>query len=214
MIGLIRVFSTDNPDILEQHGRKITELYGIPVVSRSIPDQPLGIYDEETEARAVPKIVEQGRSMEAEGRRLLIISCAADPAIEQLRREVDIPVIGAGSAAALTALAAGQTVGVMGITEDAPEVVKRILGERSVGYIRPEGVTNTTDLLTEAGREQALKTARSLLELGAKTIVFACTGFSTIGFADVVRSELQVPVIDAVEAEGSLASAFYKQLAI
>jgi Asp/Glu/hydantoin racemase len=214
MIGLIRVFTTDVSDILEQHGRKITELYGVPVISRCIPDQPRGIYDDQTEMAAEPKIVELGKRMEKDGCHLLVISCAADPAIEQLRKHVSIPVIGAGNSASLMALSMGQPVGVMGITERAPAVVKRLLGDLMVRYIRPEGVTNTTDLLTPAGREKALETARHLLEQGAKVIVFACTGFSTISLAEVIRKELQVPVIDAVEAEGLFASTFYNQLVV
>lgn len=212
MIGLIRVYTTDNPDIIEEHGNIISKMYGIPVMSWCIPDQPKGIFNEETEAIAVPKIVELGKSMEKEGCKLLLISCAADPALELLRQNVSIPVIGAGSAAALTAMAAGERVGAMGITEDIPAAVGHILGDLLVQYIRPEGVTNTTDLLTDTGREQALTAARSLLVQGSKAIVFACTGFSTIGFADVIRKELHVPVIDAVEAEGLFASSLYRQL--
>lgn len=212
MIGLIRVFTTKDSEILEQHGRKIAELYGVPVLSRSIPDQPLGIYDEDSEAMAVPKIVNLGKSLEDEGCSLLIISCAADPAIEQLRKHVSIPVLGAGSAASLMALSIGQSVGVMGITESVPAVIKQMLGDLIVGYNRPEGVTNTTDLLTVSGRQKALIAAQQLQEQGAQVIVFACTGFSTIGLADVLRKELQVRVVDAVEAEGLFASAFYKQL--
>lgn len=212
MIGLIRVFTTENPDILEQHGRIISELYGVPVVSRCIPDQPLGIFDEETEAKALPKIIALGQSMEEEGCELLVISCAADPAIDQLRKSVSIPVIGAGSAASLVALSYGQAVGVMGITEDAPGVLVQLLGSLIVGYNRPEGVTNTTDLLSETGRDKALAAAKALQEQGAQVILFACTGFSTIGLADVIRRELKVPVIDSVEAEGMFASNMYKQL--
>jgi allantoin racemase len=214
MIGLIRVFTTDVSDILEQHGRKITELYGVPVISRCIPDQPRGIYDDETERAAEPKIVELGKSMEKDGCQLLVISCAADPAIDQLRKHVSIPVIGAGNSASLMALSMGQPVGVMGITDSAPAVVERLLCDLMIRYMRPEGVTNTTDLMTAAGREKALETARHLLEQGAKVIVFACTGFSTINLADVIRKELQVPVIDAVEAEGLFASTFYNQLVV
>jgi allantoin racemase len=214
MIGLIRVFTTEVAEIVEQHGQKITELYGVPVQSQCIPDQPLGIYDESTEEMAIPKIVELGLDMEKDGCRLLVISCAADPAIEQLRKQVSVPVIGAGSAASLMALSLGQPVGIMGITEEVPFVMKKLLGELIVQYSRPEGVTNTTDLLTKDGQSKALAAAQFLLNQGAQTLVFACTGFSTIGLADVLRKQLQVPIIDAVEAEGMFASAMYKQLVV
>lgn len=147
--------------------------------------------------------------MEREGARILVISCAADPGIEELRKAVSIPVIGAGSAAALTAFSLGKPVGILGITQDVPEVMKKILGELLVGFKVPEGVENTTDLLKEEGKEKGLKAAKDLLDQGAKVIVFACTGFSTIGLADQLRNELKVPVIDAVEAEGQFAAQLY-----
>lgn len=212
MIGLIRVLTTTDAEVLEQHGKMITNLYGVPVINKCIPDQPLGIFNDETEEIANPKIVALGQSLEAQGCKLLIISCAADPAIKQLRENVSIPVIGAGSAASHMALAIGKKVGVMGITDEVPAVMNNLLGDLLVNSIRPEGVTNTTDLMTPAGREKAIAAARSLMEQGTEVIVFACTGFSTIGLADVLRKELNVLVIDAVEAEGLFASTLYKQL--
>ncbi|WP_374954722.1 OPT/YSL family transporter [Paenibacillus sp. AR247] len=77
-------------------------------MSRSISDQPLGIYDDASEEAALPKIVELGIQMEQEGCRLLIVSCAADPGVRELRSRVSIPVIGAGSSAALVALSLGE----------------------------------------------------------------------------------------------------------
>lgn len=212
MIGLIRVFTATNEEIVQQHGKIIQEQFGVPVLSRTIPDQPLGIYDEASELAAVPKIVALGVQMEQEGCRALIVSCAADPAVQELRAAVPVPVFGAGSSAALVALSMGLPVGVMGITEGIPPVVSGLLGDLSVGYCRPEGVTNTTDLLTEAGREKALEAARSLIGMGAKAILFVCTGFSTIGFADTLRKELRIPVIDGVESEGLMAANYYKRM--
>jgi allantoin racemase len=212
MIGLIRVLTTENSDVLEQHGRMITNRYGVPVTNACIPDQPLGIYDDETEEKANPKIVQLGISMAKDGCKVLVVSCAADPAVDQLRSQVSIPVIGAGSAASYMARAIGKPVGVMGISDTVPAVMAHILGDLLLRYARPEGVTNTTDLMTPAGQQTAIAAARSLMEQGTEVIVFACTGFSTIGLADVLRKELHIPVIDAVEAEGLFASNLYKQL--
>jgi allantoin racemase len=214
MIGLIRVLTTENSEVLEQHGRMITQKYGVPVVNKCIPNQPLGIFNDETEEIANPKIVELGKSMEQDGCKLLVVSCAADPAVKLLRKSVSIPVIGAGSAASYMALAIGKPVGVMGITDEVPAVMENILGDLLVRNIRPEGVTNTTDLMTPAGLEKAVAAARSLMDQGTEVIVFACTGFSTIGLADVLRKELNIPVIDAVEAEGLFASNLYNQLGL
>lgn len=211
MIGVIRVFTTNNKEILNQHGKVITNTSNIPTVSKCIQDQPLGIFNEETEAQAIPKIVELGKELEREGSKVLVISCAADPAIEELRKAVSIPVIGAGSASALTALSIGKPVGVMGITDNAPAVVEDLLSSLLVGYKRPDGVTNTTDLLTAQGKRSGIEAAEHLISLGAEAIVFACTGFSTIGLAAVLRERLNIPVIDAVEAEGLFASYLLKK---
>jgi allantoin racemase len=212
MIGIIRVFTTDQEEVLQQHGKVIAQSFGVPTVTKCIPDQPLGIFNDETEAIAVPKIVELGKQMEKEGCSVLVISCAADPAISELRKEVSIPVIGAGSAAALTALAIGEPVGVLGITETPPAVIEQLLGNFLVGNKKPEGVSNTIDLMTPAGRQNALDAAKKLLDQGAKVLVFACTGFSTIGLADLLREEIKVPIIDAVEAEGMFAATLYKHI--
>ncbi|MWV45474.1 hydantoin racemase [Paenibacillus sp. HJL G12] len=211
MIGLIRVFTAKDNEVVQSHGKLIQENYAVPVISRSIPDQPYGIYDDETEKTAIPKIVDLGVQLEKEGCRILIISCAADPGINELRARVSIPVIGGGSSASLVARSLGLPVGLMGITEGVPPVMRELLGELIVGYIRPDGVTNTTDLLTEEGRRAALESARSLVNQGAKAIVFACTGFSTISFAGEIRRELGIPVIDTVDSEGLIAANFYKQ---
>jgi allantoin racemase len=212
MIGLIRVLTTQDSAILGQHGRMISEMYDVPVINHCIPDQPLGIFNDETEEIANPKIVELGKSMEQSGCKLLIVSCAADPAVHLLRKSVSIPVIGAGSAASYMAQAIGKPVGVMGISDTVPAIMENLLGDLLIHYVRPEGVTNTTDLMTPEGLEKAVDAARALIAKGTEVIVFACTGFSTIGLANVLRKKLNILVIDAVEAEGLFASIFYKQL--
>jgi allantoin racemase len=60
-IGLIRVVSLEDRKIAELHGRLIERHYPmLQVISRCIKNQPKGIYDDETEALAIPKIIELG----------------------------------------------------------------------------------------------------------------------------------------------------------
>ncbi|GAF25976.1 hypothetical protein MTCOM_02180 [Moorella thermoacetica] len=206
MLAVIRVLTTDDEDLLNAHGRLISERYGIPTRSYCIPDQPRGIYDDETERVAVPKIVQLARRVEEEGAGAIFISCAADPALAEVRATCKVPVIGAGSAAAAVALAAGERIGVLNLMESTPAAVAAVLGRRMVAQARPEGVTNTRDLMTPGGKKQALKAAGLLVEKGADVIVFACTGYSTIGLAGDIKKHLGVRVIDAVEAGGLIAS--------
>lgn len=206
MIGLIRVLTIEDPEVLNRHGVLLEERYGFRVVSRSIPDQPHGIYDDETERVATPKIVELARRFEEEGAEAVFISCAADPALEESRRAVKIPVVGAGSAGAATALALGGRIGILSITDEVPRAMARVLGDRVVALERPEGVTNTTHLMQPGGVERSLASARKLVERGADTLLFACTGFVTIGMAPIIRKELGIPAVDPVLAGGLMLS--------
>lgn len=88
---------------------------------------------------------------------------------------------------------------------DLAAAVAATLGERIADVRRPDGVTDTTDLLTAAGGEAAWDTAAAMVRDGADTLLFACTGLTTIGLGPWVRSELGVPVVDAVLAAGAVA---------
>jgi len=202
--GLIRVVSFQDDDVAQLHARLIEKAFpGLTVSSRCIEDQPEGIYDDETEARAIPKIIRLGARLAREDRvDGLIISCAADPGVRQLREKLQIPVIGAGSAAAALALALGEKVGTLGITEETPAAMKAILGSHLVAEAKPEGVVNTLDLMNDAGREKALLSVNRLKERGAEVIALACTGYSTIGIAAELERRAGIPVVDAVLAAG------------
>jgi hypothetical protein len=57
LLGMIRVLTQSDPDAVAAHGNLVARTFGLAVVSECIPDQPEGIYDDATEALAVPKIV-------------------------------------------------------------------------------------------------------------------------------------------------------------
>jgi Asp/Glu/hydantoin racemase len=206
LLGIIRVLSTDDPDSRDAHGRAITAEHGVRTVSRCIPDQPHGIHDPASHARAVPKIVTIARDLATEGASAVVISCAADPGLAEARAAVAVPVWGAGSSAAAVATAVGGRVGVLGITEDVPAAMAEVLGDRLVAHRRPDGVTRTTDLPTPHGRAAALHSVGELISAGAQVILFACTGLTTIDLAAAARSRWNIPVIDAVRATGALAA--------
>jgi Asp/Glu/hydantoin racemase len=211
-VGVIRVFTTDRKEILHEHGNIIEKVTSLQCVNRCIPDQPKGIHDEETERIAVPKIVSLAKDMvENDNVDGLVISCAADPALQEVREAVSVPVIGAGSAGALVARSISDKVGVLSITDDVPEAMKNVLGDRIVGCARPSEVHNTTDLLKPEGKDKARNAAAELIDKGAEVIVFACTGYATIGFGDILRSEFNVKVVNPVEIEGILISYFLKE---
>jgi allantoin racemase len=205
-VGIIRVLTTNDRSVLEEHARLLRAAYGLECITRCIPDQPHGIYDDVTEEQAVPKIVALGQALHREGCTSLILSCAGDPGIQALRKAVPIPVVGAGSATARAAAILGLPFAVLGITDSPPRPFTEILGA-TVPYGRPAAVNRTTDLMTPAGREAALESARALYEQGARVIAFSCTGYSTIGLAEDIRKKLGGAVVDAVLAAGMVTAA-------
>lgn len=206
-LGIIRVLTTDDQAVLLEHGRILEKEYGLRTVTRCIADQATGIFDAQSEARAIPKIVALGREMVEQGSRALFLSCAADPGLALLRQAVPVPVISAGSAAGRVAQLLRRPAAVIGIGEAAPAPFLQLLGH-DVPYARPQGVRNTTDLLTSQGREASLACARALRDAGAQVIVFSCTGLTTIGLADRIGAELGCVAVDAVRAAGMFAVEF------
>ncbi|MEW2544271.1 aspartate/glutamate racemase family protein [Streptomyces sp. NPDC047002] len=205
-VGVIRVLTSDDPALVDDHGRLLTERYGFPTVSRCIPGQPDGIHDDATHRTAEPKIVALARELAAEGVGTIVISCAADPALDETRAAVRVPVVGAGSAAAAVALGLGRRIGVLGIRTEAPPAVAALLGNRLAGSARPEGVRGTRDLRTPEGTEAAVAAAAGLVERGADTLLLACTGLTSIGVRSRLEAALGVPVVDPVLAAGLVAA--------
>lgn len=204
-VGLIRVLTTTDMDLLNLHGKLIMECFPqLEVTSACIPDQPEGIHDAETEAEAVPKVLELALRMECEGMEAVIVSCAGDPAVSTACRRLSVPVIGAGRAAACAACALERPVGVLGITEEVPDAILKTLGAAFVLNVIPQGVVSTLDLMRPGGEDAVIEAGRLLLERGAGAILLACTGLSTIRIADKMRAALGVPVVDPVRAEAAM----------
>lgn len=203
MLGMIRVITLQDESAVHLHGALVEKRYGLPVLSRCIPDQPRGVYNDETEAESVPKIIELARQLEGEGCTAIGISCAADPALAEARAAVKVPVFGAGSCAAHLALTCSSRIGVLTILTEVPPLIRGILGDAYIGMDRPDGVTTTLDLGTPAGRAGALAGAARLVERGADAIVLACTGFATIGLAAELEEQLGIRAFDPILSLGA-----------
>ena len=203
-VVVIRVVTLEDQTLLRMHGDLIEAYYpALRTESYCIGDQPRGVCDLETKTRAVPKIIALAK--EHQDADAIVISCCDDPAVEDLKKELSVPVIGAGTAVSAVALGLGQQVGIIGITEYVPEPYRRILGDALIDFGRPEGVTCTLDLMTDAGRESVLRKAQELKDSGADCIALACTGMSTIGISRDIEKRCGIPVVDPVMAEGMFA---------
>lgn len=207
-VGLVRVLTVTNDEALRSQEEVILKNYeGIEITSRCILDQPEGIYDDETEQIAIPKILKLSKEFEQEGYDLVYISCAADPGVRECRRELKIPVIGAGSCCASMAVSLGQRIGVLSITADVPKVMREILGDRFVKIIKPEGVNSVLDILVPGGAEKCIDSAKELAKSGCDVIALACAGFSTLGIYKEIKKQTGLIVIDPVMAAGGVITA-------
>lgn len=203
--GVIRVLTTRDEELLNLHGRLISRFFPqIETVSACIPDQYEGVYDDETERLAVPKVMALAWQMESDGLDAIVVSCAGDPGVEELSNELSIPVIGAGRAVAAAARALALPVGVLGLTVKVPSAIKTILGDSLVANVVPDGVSSSLDLMTTDGLNATLSAGRYLKRRGAKAIALACTGMATIDAASRLSADLDIPVIDPVKAEAAL----------
>jgi Asp/Glu/hydantoin racemase len=200
-IGLIRVLTTEDKDLLELHGKKVMSWFPeLEVVSRCIPDQLEGIHDDATEQMAVPKVVNLAKEFESEGFDGILISCAGDPAVNELKDMLSIPVLGAGRTTACITLSFDLPIGVLGITDEVPTGMKEVLQDRMIAWAKPSGVTSTLDLMTTTGRSNTLNAAEELKQKGVKVIALACTGMATIGVAPLIAKETGLIVVDPLKA--------------
>ena len=98
--GLIRVVTLADDSLTNIHGEIIMKKFPcLQIETKCIPDQPEGIHSPETKAAAIPKIIELAKTFKDID--ALILSCADDPAVPELKEQFDIPVIGAGSSVAI-----------------------------------------------------------------------------------------------------------------
>ena len=200
-IGLVRVITLQDSHALNIHGRIIEEkIPFLQVISECIKGFPKGIYDVELERRAIPQILEIVRKFEEKGVKAVIISCADDPGVKEAKKIVKIPVIGAGSAAASLALAYGDKIGVLGITEYIPKPIKEVLRNRIIGYEKPKGIRTTLDI--SKNKSEIISSVKRLVNYGSDVIVLGCTGYSTARVAKLLKEVVDIPVIDPVVAAG------------
>ena len=139
----------------------------LEVVTKCIPDQYEGIHSPELGKIAIPKIVETARSFTDVD--MIIVSCADDPGVAEIRKVLpDIPVTGGGETTVALALKYGSRIGVLGITDYAPQAYMRMIPEQMI-LGRPEGVHSTLDLMTPEGKASVLKLGMKLKRTGCRS---------------------------------------------
>lgn len=204
-VGLIRVLTTNDLELLQRHGKLIEQRFPmLEIESRCIANQPEGIHDDKTLAEGEPKVVAMAEQMWREGFEAIIVSCAGDPGVAEARKVVPIPVIGAGESTASLCMFYGRSPAVLGITEDVPSGYQRVFGDKIVDNARGEGVESVLNLMTPEGYAATVAQAHKQKQMGADVIALSCTGMSSINIAPALERELGIPVLDPVLCEGLL----------
>lgn len=149
---------------------------------------------------AAPEIIEMGRFAEKEGYDAVILYCFSDPAIDALREQLQIPVIGGAQASMLSALHVSRHISVL--LADKKRIPEKKL------FLQAVGISADRILSVEAidfggksiwgNREQAFEAliskGRDMKESGAECIVLGCLSF--LGLAKPLSDALHIPVID------------------
>ena len=204
-IGLIRVLTTEDEELLNLHGKILMEKFPmLDVESRCIPEQYEGIHSHELERLAVPKIVELAKSFQDKD--MILVSCADDPGVAEIREAIPgMPVTGGGETTVALATKYGEKIAILGIVDYAPKAYNRMIPEKLIAIGKPDGVDSTLDLMTPEGKASCIKKALELKEMGAEVIALGCTGLATIGIARELEEITGLPVIDPVLAQGTFA---------
>ena len=153
------------------------------------------------EVWASPFVVEEIKKAELKGYCGVLIDCFMNPGLKAAREVVDIPVIGVGEAAIITALMLGDSFTIIDVGPDkyvkkTPPMMIREMGVASrFASIRGIGVpvlelSECRDLVDSIVAE-AIKAVN---EDGADVIVLGCTGLA--GIAREVEDKINIPVVD------------------
>jgi len=134
----------------------------------------------------------------------VIIAAFGDPGLIAARDLFDIPVIGLGEAAMLSACLFGKKFSIISFTnamsswyEESVEILG--LQSRYAGFRAIEGVVLSIDQIQSLQKDSLIKSAKKAVEVdGGDVIIFA--GAPLSGFKKIVQSEISVPIIDCAEA--------------
>ena len=134
----------------------------------------------------------------------VIIAAFGDPGLIAARDLFDIPVIGLGEAAMLSACLFGKKFSIISFTnamsswyEESVEILG--LQSRYAGFRAIEGVVLSIDQIQSLQKDSLIKSAKKAVEVdGGDVIIFA--GAPLSGFKKIVQAEISVPIIDCAEA--------------
>ncbi|HHW03874.1 MAG TPA: hypothetical protein GXX35_13890 [Thermoanaerobacterales bacterium] len=139
----------------------------------------------------------------------IMINCFADPAVNAARELADIPVVGPAEASMALALMLGHKFAVISTLRNSGPWIE--LQARSYGIENRMAAAIGIDIPVLELKTDLKKTAAYLIDAakelikskGAEVIVLGCTGMAPV--ADMIRKELNVPVVEPMAAAFKMA---------
>jgi allantoin racemase len=176
-----------------------------------LPHGPVSIESAYDEAIAGPHIVREVEKAQREGFDAVSLDCAMDTVVRAARESVNIPVVSAGEASYLLAMALCVKFSVVTVLKSTADAIKDNIRKygfesrcASVRYARiPVLELNDQQRAVQAIQAEAEK---AIAEDGAECIVLGCTGMSSL--AERLMESLPVPVIDPAVAALKMAELF------
>jgi len=207
-VSLLKILIVD-PIVKSESTKGVDKSYstlrveGFSLDFESLKQGPYFIETEENEKSAVPDLLRVIKEGEERGYDGIIINCFGNPGLEEARKLVKVPVIGAGEASFLKVKEMERRFSVLTTVEDAVRRVKRNARKFDVeGFlvsVRPLGMH-----VLELGQRKRLRKAliieggKAVQDDHAEVVVLGCTGMA--GNAEWLSKKLGVPVIDSTKA--------------
>lgn len=163
-------------------------------------------YDAAIVAPYVLKMAQQGQD---EGFDAIVLDCFGDPAMDECRELLDIPVFGAGQSACLLAMRLGCNFSIISTLDSADRQVKGNLMKYGIrDFLVSMPVVNTP--VTELNKDPQ-KLTREIVTIGYKAVkeykanvlIFGCTGMSPmvkLVTDGLIEKGVSIPVIEPYRA--------------
>ena len=170
----------------------MTATKGFPYISTKVEAQITGTL-------VLEKIAEIHSQYDA-----IIIAAFGDPGLIPAKTLFNLPIIGLGEAAMLSACLFGKKFSIISFTnamaswyEESVEVLG--LQSRYSGFRAIDGVNLTIDKIQTLHKKSLIESAKLAINIdGGEVVIFA--GAPLSGFKKIVQKEISVPVIDCAEA--------------
>ena len=170
----------------------MTAKKGFPYISTKVEAQITGTL-------VLEKIAEIHSQYDA-----IIIAAFGDPGLIPAKTLFNLPIIGLGEAAMLSACLFGKKFSIISFTnamaswyEESVEVLG--LQSRYAGFRAIDGVNLTIDKIQTLQKKSLIDSAKLAINIdGGEVVIFA--GAPLSGFKKIVQKEISVPVIDCAEA--------------